>query len=190
MNVLTPFFSNTAIRYGINRATFSLSAAPSINAYWQWNNGMRFTVYSINASVDIELAFLRAEHSVDLLTQPCRIPYVIDFLRNEQIRHGYKTRRKIKRIQLSVPMQTLLKEQPASLPPLSTLLTASQTNPGTSVSAKSRSRKSKSGSSSSAAAKGASSSKQKSRSRAKPKSSKASSASIKLAECELYNIRA
>ena len=64
----------------------------------------------MQALVDIELAFMSKQTRVDLSTTPTCIPYVIDFVSMEQTRHGYGTRRSIKRVNLLYPLHDYLKD--------------------------------------------------------------------------------
>lgn len=78
-----------------------LPSSPSITAYWMWNEkGSNFVPYDTESSVNIELAFDNGSTSVDLSTCTAKLPYTVDFLTMEQIRHGYDTRRKVQRCAL------------------------------------------------------------------------------------------
>lgn len=104
--------------------------SPIITSYWTWNEmGTNFVPYSIDAVVDIELAYQRSAHggsshtsarssrrlnSVDLSKCPSQLPYTIDFSAMEQTRHGYGTRRRIRReaIPAGQSLQGLLQNPP------------------------------------------------------------------------------
>ena len=78
-----------------------LPSTPSVTAYWMWNEkGSNFVPYDTESSVDIELAFDNGSMSVDLSTCTAKLPYTVDFLTMEQIRHRYDTRRKVQRCAL------------------------------------------------------------------------------------------
>ena len=95
-----------------------LPQAPLYTAYWTWNERKGSDVsYSIDATMDIESAYLRGggTTSVNLATCPCLIPYTIDFVSMVQTRHGYNTQRKIQRCMLPSGMSLQLYLQ--QLPP-------------------------------------------------------------------------
>ena len=99
----------------IRKSTLSLPASPKITAYWTWNQkGTSFVPYSMDAMIDIELAYQKSAmplhgvstrtgtraskcSSVDLSKCSSKLPYTIDFSAMEQTRHGYDTKRKIRR---------------------------------------------------------------------------------------------
>ena len=83
--------------------------SPSIMAYWEWDQGRgRYVPYDITASADIEQAFMSNQPTVDLSVTPARIPYTIDFVSMHQTRHGYNTRRRVRRVPLTQPLVTFL----------------------------------------------------------------------------------
>ena len=85
----------------------SLPLSPPINAYWTWNDrDDSFVPYSINATVDIELAYMQftrapshtnAQSSIDLSKCGSQLPYTINFYAMFQTRHGYGTQRAVRR---------------------------------------------------------------------------------------------
>ena len=79
--------------------------------YWEWEDTPRhFTPYAINATIEIELAFMKRLSQIDLASTPACIPYTIDMIAMEQTRHGYNTKRTIKRISLLEPLQRYLQD--------------------------------------------------------------------------------
>ena len=77
--------------------------------FWEWDSGHgTFLPYAVKATVDIELAHMSHLLSVDLSTKPSCIPYIVDFRTMTQTRHGYGTRRTIRRIPLTRSLQQLL----------------------------------------------------------------------------------
>ena len=77
--------------------------------YWEWDSGHgAFLPYAVKATVDIELAYMSHLPSVDLSTKQSCIPYIVDFRTMTQTRHGYGTRRTIRRIPLVHSLQQLL----------------------------------------------------------------------------------
>ena len=77
--------------------------------YWEWDSGHGvFLPYAVKATVDIELARMSHLPSVDLSTKLSCIPYIVDFRTMTQTRHGYGTRRTIRRIPLTQSLQQLL----------------------------------------------------------------------------------
>ena len=79
--------------------------------YWEWEDIPRhFTPYAINATVEIELAFMKRLSQIDLASTPACIPYSIDMVAMEQTRHGYNTKRTIKRVSLLEPLQRYLQD--------------------------------------------------------------------------------
>ena len=68
----------------------------------------RFVPYEIQASVDIEQAYLSGYASVDLSTTASSVPYLVDMVRGTQTRHDYGTERRVRRIALAKPLQEFL----------------------------------------------------------------------------------
>ena len=100
----------------IRRTTLQLPASPDIKAYWVWNEyGSSFVPYSVQSFADVELAHQKGLSSVSLSTCPCRLPYTIDFTSMDQTRHGYGTKRRIRRHPTSASVQTLLQPKTATV---------------------------------------------------------------------------
>ena len=94
----------------IFRQNISLPST-EVNAYWEWDSGGgTFLPYTVIASVDIETAYLRRSPSLDLSTSTSKLPYLIDFNKKTQCRHGYGTIRAIRRIQLMYSLQRYLQD--------------------------------------------------------------------------------
>lgn len=94
-------FYRTGYERKIQCSYIDLPSLPSITTYWMWNEkGSSFVPYDTESSVDIELAFDSPRMSVDLSTCRAKLPYTVDFVTMEQIRHGYDTRRKVQRCAL------------------------------------------------------------------------------------------
>ena len=101
-----------------------------MNAYWEWDSGGgTYLPYTVIASVDIETAYLRKSPSLDLSTSTSKLPYLIDFKKLTQCRHGYGTKRAIRRIQLMYSLQRYLQDLSRS----SVLPSNSYTTPAASV---------------------------------------------------------
>lgn len=95
------FFYLLGYERQVQRKQVALPSTPDVNAYWTWNeHGTNFVLYDIQSSVAIELAYLSNDTTVDLSKCPSRLPYTIDLQRMEQTRHGYNTRRSIRRCPL------------------------------------------------------------------------------------------
>ena len=113
----------------IFRQNLSLPST-EMNAYWEWDSGGgTFLPYTVIASVDIETAYLRRSPSLDLSTSTSKLPYLIDFNKKTQCRHGYGTIRGIRRIQLMYSLQRYLQDLSRS----SVLPSNSYTTPAASV---------------------------------------------------------
>lgn len=105
------FISTFSVGYerNVRRAIAYLPASPDIKAYWTWNeSGRNFLLYSIEATVDIELAYQRGDSIVNLALCSSKLPYTVNFSTFEQTRHGYGTRRKIQRHTTTTSLQMLL----------------------------------------------------------------------------------
>lgn len=106
---------NTGYERQVQRKQLMVPSSPSITAFWMWNEvGTNFVMYDIQSSVDIELAHLSGQASVDLSKCTSRLPYTIDFNTMQQTRHGYSTRRKVQRYPLAAgnSIQSLLSLAP------------------------------------------------------------------------------
>ena len=88
---------STGTERQVRRTTCSLPSSPDILAFWEWevNRGC-FVPYGIQASVDIEQAYLSGCRSVDLYTTASRLPYLVDMAKQIQTRHGYGTKRRVR----------------------------------------------------------------------------------------------
>ena len=75
------------------------------------------------------MAYLRRSPSLDLSTSTSKLPYLIDFNKKTQCRHGYGTIRAIRRIQLMYSLQRYLQDLSRS----SVLPSNSYTTPAASV---------------------------------------------------------
>lgn len=96
----------------IQRVPVFLPQTPSFMAYWEWEESHgRFVPYTMQASIDIELAHMGGHPTVDLSTTNVCIPYTIDMTNMCQVRHRYNTRRNIRRVALRNPLHELLKDQ-------------------------------------------------------------------------------
>ena len=94
----------------ICRQNLSLPST-EVNAYWEWDSGGgTYLPYTVIASVDIETAYLRRSPSLDLSTSTSKLPYSIDFNKMTQCRHGYGTKRAIRRIILIYSLQRYLQD--------------------------------------------------------------------------------
>ena len=106
----------------VRRSQVVLPASPPIQAYWSWDEGGgRFALYAIQATVDIEQAYLqyqsnkkKSHSTVDLSQCSSCLPYTVDFSNMTQKRHGYMTQRKITRDYLPPGLQTLLQPTASS----------------------------------------------------------------------------
>ena len=103
---LKHFLSNTSWCFvycigsecAIRRSPVVIPASPPIYAYWTWDEGhTNFAVYSIEAILYIEQAYMQGSAIVDLSQCPCGLPYTVDFSAMTQIRHGYMTERVVMR---------------------------------------------------------------------------------------------
>ena len=107
-------FSFNIILGSSSRAIFRQNLSlPSteVNAYWEWDSGGGiFLPYTVIASVDIETAYLKKSPSLDLSTSTSKLPYLIDFNKKTQCRHGYGTKRAIRRIILTCSLQRYLQD--------------------------------------------------------------------------------
>ena len=95
----------------VQRRQLVLPSSPNVTAYWMWKEmGMNFVPYDMQSSVEIELTYVQGYTSVDLSKCSTRLPYTIDFVRMEQTRHAYNTRRPVKRCILppGTSLQSLL----------------------------------------------------------------------------------
>ena len=93
----------------MRRTTCSLPSSPDILGFWEWEVSRGcFVPYGIQASVDIEQAYLSGCRSVDLYTTASRLPYLVDVAKQIQTRYSYGTKRRVRRVVLSEPLQKLL----------------------------------------------------------------------------------
>ena len=100
--------SNTGMVRCIRRSEVFISGTPCYGL-WEWQDGSNnFNIYNVKAIIEIEEAFQLKQPTVDLSVKPSRLPYTIDFTTLYQTRHHYNTRRKIRRTQLSKPLQSYL----------------------------------------------------------------------------------
>ena len=99
----------------IRRSPLNLPSSPDIFGYWQWEEVAstgRFLLYSIPASLDIERGFIAAPSGcVDLSRCPSAIPYTVEFGAMVQVRHGFNTRRCVRRVGLTCSLQHHLRLQ-------------------------------------------------------------------------------
>ena len=103
------FFSPLGTERLVRRTTCSLPSSPDLLGYWEWEmSRRRFVPYEIQASVDIEQAYLSGCGSVDLSTTASSVPYLVDMVRCTQTRHDYGTERRVRRITLAKPLQEFL----------------------------------------------------------------------------------
>ena len=98
----------------IRRSELCVSGTPC-HGLWEWQDGSNnFNIYNITAMIEIEEAYGLKQRSIDLSVMPSQLPYTIDFTTMYQTRHGFNTRRKIRRIQLPKPLQSYLAGPTAS----------------------------------------------------------------------------
>ena len=106
--------TGTGMERRIRRSEICVSGTPC-HGLWEWQDGSNnFNIYTITAMIEIEEAYSLKQPSVDLSVKPSQLPYTIDFTAMYQTRHYYNTRRKIKRTQLSKPLQSYLAGPTAS----------------------------------------------------------------------------
>lgn len=100
--------SNTGMVRCIRRSEVFISGTPCYGL-WEWQDGSNnFNIYNVTAIIEIEEAYQLKQPTVDLSVKPSGLPYTIDFTTSYQTRHHFNTRRKIRRTQLSKPLQSYL----------------------------------------------------------------------------------
>ncbi len=88
-------------------------------AIWEWEESPhKFVNYGIQASLDIETAYINKQTTIDLSTTPAHIPYTIDMVTMCQTRHNFGTTRQIQRVPLLRPLHTFLKDHTSLATPM------------------------------------------------------------------------
>lgn len=106
--------TETGMERRIRRSEVCISGTPCYGL-WEWQDGSNnFNIYNITAMIEIEEAYCLKQPSVDLSVMPSQLPYTIDFNTMYQTRHGFNTRRKIRRTPLLKPLQSYLAGPTAS----------------------------------------------------------------------------
>lgn len=97
--------------------SITLPATTLLMACWEWEESPgKYTPYTVQATVDIELAYMNSFRTVDLSTSPAQIPYTVDIHLQQQTRHGFGTKRRIRRVPLTYSLQQYLKDRKINNP--------------------------------------------------------------------------
>lgn len=107
--------TGTGMVRGIRRSEILLTG-PLCHGLWEWQDAPNhYNIYNIIAMMEIEEAYTQKQPSVDLSVKPSQLPYTIDFTTMCQTRHHFNTKRKIRRTELRIPLQSYLANDPSPL---------------------------------------------------------------------------
>ena len=114
----------------IHRAIYPLNSLLGQGISWQWSGDINGQWHNYDNEVGeiLEQAIKTNQHSVDLLTTPSLLPYVIDLRKMTQTRHGTGFLRNVQRI--TAPLAYGKTIEPPTVPPLPMNITSNFGTPG------------------------------------------------------------